>query len=228
MYPKGCLACPDVLFLPLEKGSGSGSREECPFVIWWYHKWWWWEMCVASTGQGHTDSDLCVGRSPQGARQIWRLLLAESPGVKNVHRSLFCDCRLHCRAELCLPLQNELCLQSGECFFWKPQQEEISSSHTAVPAWSCLLLLAFHSLSFIAWSLALETFVHARALYVQLLFLFTGHLLLTRQVPIVLFLFSIQKAFPLSEFLFLLLLLHSLLQWGYSEMWAYVFLWYSV
>lgn len=70
--------------------------------------------------------------------------------------------RLHCRAELWLPVQNGPCLQSSESFFQKCQLAEISSSHTAIPAWTCLFLLAFNSLSFISWSLTLKKFVHTR------------------------------------------------------------------
>lgn len=83
----------------------------------------------------------------------------ESWGKKCPSQSLLW-LRLHCRADLCLPVQNGPCLQSGVSFFQKPQLEEISSSHTAIPAWACLFLLAFHSLSFI--SLTLKTFVHTR------------------------------------------------------------------
>lgn len=70
--------------------------------------------------------------------------------------------RLCCRAELCLPTQNALSLQSGESSFQKPQVEEISSSHTTILAWVYLLLLAFCSLSLVLWSLTLKTLVHTR------------------------------------------------------------------
>lgn len=45
-------------------------------------------------------------------------------------------------------------------YFEKPLPE-ISSSHTAIPAWACLFPLAFHSLSSVSWSLTLKTSVHS-------------------------------------------------------------------
>lgn len=117
-------------------------------------------MCVASAGQGHTDSGLCVGQSPQTSWQI-RLLLAGSPRVKNVHHSLFVtEASLQSRAvpahakwTVLTEWWNFLSETSGE----RNQQLQYSNP--------CLILfipLAFHSLSLILWSLTLKTLVHTR------------------------------------------------------------------
>lgn len=48
------VVCPGILCVSLEKDSGSGRWEGL-------------EMCVASAGQGHTDSDLGACQSPHSA-----------------------------------------------------------------------------------------------------------------------------------------------------------------
>lgn len=116
-------------------------------------KWCWSEMCVASAGQGHTDSDLGVGQSPHSAWQKNAAPYREFWAKKCPSQSLLW-LRLHCRAELCPLLQNGL-------YFEKPQPE-ISSSHTAIPAWACFFPLAFHSLSSLSWSLTLKKSVCTR------------------------------------------------------------------
>lgn len=46
--------------------------------------------------------------------------------------------------------------------YFENPQPEISSSHSAIPAWACWFPLAFHSLSSVSRSVTLKTSVHTR------------------------------------------------------------------
>lgn len=119
-YAKGHVVCPDIFSLSLEMGQWQWEVRRASLC-----KWWWSEMYVRSAGQGHADSDLCLGLSPQSPRQIWSLLLTGCRGVKNVHQDL-CSDWVFATEQSCACSCKRDCLQSCG-FLQNPQLEEISS-----------------------------------------------------------------------------------------------------
>lgn len=112
------------------------------------YKWCWSEMCVASAGQGHADSDLCVGRSPPSTSQIRRLLLAGSPGVKNVHHNLCRDWGFTAEQSCACPCKTGCAYRAVKVSF-----RNLSWKKTAAPIQQSLLELVYSFWLFIPYLL---------------------------------------------------------------------------